>query len=126
VNINDPRSFLDARPALQTWLKVLLGIWVLSFLGLGWIVQSVLALLALFIIVPAIGFFIFRWWLQKNLVQAPCPVCQFELVGLNGNQTQCPQCGEPLQIRDNVFVRLTPPGTIDVQAVEVTAQVVDD
>lgn len=126
MNINNPKSFLDSRPALQTWIKVLLALWLVSFLGLGWLVKSLLVLVAIFAIVPVIAFFIFRWWLQQNLVQAPCPVCQFELVGVNGSQTQCPQCGEPLQIQDSLFVRLTPPGTIDVQAVEVSAQVVDD
>jgi hypothetical protein len=126
VNSNLPPSFLDARPALKTWLKVLLGIWVLSFLGLGWVVKSVLVLLAIFTVIPVVGVFVLRWWLQKNIVQGPCPVCQTNLAGMNGSELQCSQCGEPLQVRDNLFVRLTPPGTIDVQAVEVSAQVVED
>jgi predicted RNA-binding Zn-ribbon protein involved in translation (DUF1610 family) len=126
VNWNSPKTLLNNYPALQTWLKVILVIWLLSLIGLGGLVKSVLVVLGLLILAPVVVALGFYWWFQRNLIQSACPVCQFELAGINGTQTQCPQCGEPLQVQDNKFTRLTPPGTIDVQAVEVSAQVVDE
>lgn len=126
VNWNRPQTLLSNYPALQTWLKVILVFWLLSLIGLGGLVKSFLVVLGLLILAPVVVMIGFYWWFQRNLVQGVCPVCQFELAGVNGTQTQCPQCGEPLNLQDRQFIRQTPPGTIDVQAVEVSAQVVDD
>jgi hypothetical protein len=41
---------------------------------------------------------------------------------LEKSQLQCPSCGEPLKIENGQFERLTPPGTIDVDAVDVEAK----
>ncbi|KGF73684.1 hypothetical protein DO97_12690 [Neosynechococcus sphagnicola sy1] len=108
------------------WLTFLGILWLLGAVGLGWLVNSVLILLGLIFIAPVLAFFGFRWWLQRNLVQGECPICQFELTGLNRTQFQCPNCQESLKVESGQFVRLTPPGTIDVQAVEVTAQRLED
>ena len=72
------------------------------------------------LITPVIAWFGFRWWLKRNLVEDQCPVCSYELTGFNGTESRCPSCGEPLKVEGGQFKRLTPPGTIDVDAVEVS------
>jgi hypothetical protein len=106
---------------LASWLTFLLVIWLLGSVGLGWLVNSFLILVGLLVLAPVLAFFWFRWWLQRNLVQAQCPVCNHGLTALNHTQLQCPSCGELLKVEQGEFNRLTPPGTIDVQAVEVSA-----
>ncbi|MFM9265513.1 hypothetical protein [Tychonema sp. BBK16] len=108
-------------PAISNWL-VLLGIaWLLASLGLGWIVKSIFILVLFLLITPVIAVFAFQWWLKRNLVEGKCPVCQYELTALNQTQCQCSNCGEPLKVEQGQFIRLTPPGTIDVTAVEVSS-----
>jgi predicted RNA-binding Zn-ribbon protein involved in translation (DUF1610 family) len=126
VNLNSPKSLVINLPTIRFWLSLVLVIWLLGFIGLGWLVKSFLVLVGLLLISPVVIFLGFRWWLQRNLVQSPCPVCNFELTGLKGTQTQCPNCGESLQAENQKFQRLTPPGTIDVQAVDVSAQTLED
>ena len=109
-----------------TWLTLLVVVWFLGVVGLGWLVKSFLFLFGLLLVTPALVFLGVRWWLQRNLVQAQCPICQHESAGLNRTQIQCPNCGEPLKVEQGHFNRLTPPGTIDVQAVEVPARAVKD
>lgn len=105
---------------------VILGvIWLLGAVGLGWLVKSFLILIGLILIAPVIAFLGFRWWLKRSLVEDQCPVCGYESVGLNQTQFQCPNCNEALEVKQGQFNRLTPPGTIDVQAVEVPAKRID-
>jgi len=99
---------------------------LLSAIGLGWLVKSFFILLGILLLTPAIGFVGFRWWLQRNLVQGKCPVCSTDLVGLNQAELSCPNCGELLKIEQGSISRLAPPGTIDVVAVDVSAQSHDD
>ncbi|MBD1845874.1 hypothetical protein H6F89_21180 [Cyanobacteria bacterium FACHB-63] len=99
---------------------------LLSAVGLGWLVKSFLFVLALLIGAPIVGIFVFQWWVRRNIVQADCPVCGAELTGFNQAQMQCSNCGEPLQAEKGRFKRMTPSGTIDVEAVEVAVQVLDD
>jgi hypothetical protein len=94
-------------------------IWLLGSIGLGWLVKSFFILLALLIVTPVIAFLGFRWWLSRNLVQSQCPVCHQESISLQNTEFNCPNCREPLKVENGVFQRLTPPGTIDVSAVEV-------
>jgi len=101
-------------------------IWLLGAIGLGWIVKSLLILLALLLIAPVIAFVGFRWWLKRNLIQSSCPVCQYEFVSLNRANFACPNCNEPLKAEDGHFTRLVPPGTIDVSAIEVPTQQIDE
>jgi hypothetical protein len=101
-------------------------IWLLGAIGLGWLVKSLLILFGLILLAPVLAFFGFRWWLKRNLVQSQCPVCSFEFVGLNNSEFQCPSCGEPLKVEQGRFNRTVPPGTIDVAAVEVSAQQIED
>lgn len=111
---------------LRPWLTLLLVASLLASLGLSWLVNSLLIIFGLLFIIPIIGFFGFRWWLQRNLVTDKCPVCSFELTGLNNSQLQCPQCGERLLVKNNQFNRFAPEGTIDVTAVEVPAKSLEE
>jgi hypothetical protein len=111
---------------LRPWLTLVGVVWLLASLGLGWLVNSLLIIFALVLLAPIVAFFGFRWWLQRNLVAAQCPVCGYEFTGLNNSQVQCPNCAESLLVQNNHFQRLTPAGTIDVTAVEVPAQSLED
>lgn len=123
----DPsRAYPIRWQALRPWLVTLGGIWLLGSVGLGWLVKSLLFLIGLIIITPVLGFLGLRWWIGKTLVQDACPVCQYKFSALNNSQTQCPNCGEALNISDMKFQRPLSPGTIDVQAVDVTVQAIED
>jgi hypothetical protein len=97
--------------------------WLLAALGLGWLVKSFFVLLGLMVLAPVVAFFAFQWWLKKNLVQDACPVCSFEFTGISQAEIQCPNCGESLKIEGGHFKRMTPSGTIDVEAIEVSASI---
>lgn len=125
VNLNSQRLMMGLS-ALRPWLTAIAVFWLLSFIGLGWLVQSLLVLLLLLFVTPIILFFGARWWLKRNIVQEPCPACGYTVIGLNNRPTQCPQCNETIQVEKRQFQRSTPPGTVDVQAVEVEVQVLDD
>jgi hypothetical protein len=104
---------------------LLLGL-LLGTVGLGWIVNGVLIFFALLLLLPAIAFWGFRWWLGRNLVESQCPVCDYQFTGFNERECRCPNCGEALKVEGGRFSRLTPPGTIDVEAVEVPARRLED
>lgn len=108
---------------IGSWLTWLALAWLLGTIGLGWLVKSFLIFIGLMLLAPVIALVGFGWWLKRNLVEARCPVCSFEFTGFNRSQFPCPSCGEPLQAESGDFHRLTPPGTIDVEAVEVSAEV---
>ncbi|MDX2229383.1 MAG: hypothetical protein NW220_07080 [Leptolyngbyaceae cyanobacterium bins.349] len=101
-------------------------IWLLGAIGLGWLVKSLLILFSLLLIAPIVAFIGFRWWLKRNLIQSSCPVCQHEFVSLNQSEFRCPSCNEPLKAEHGHFNRLVPPGTIDVNAIEVPVQQIED
>jgi hypothetical protein len=107
-------------------LWILLGMWILGSLGLGWLVKSVLFLVALVVLVPIVGLFAFQWWLNRNLVRGECPVCHQAIEGLNGSNMDCTSCGEALEVQGGTFGRQAQAGTIDIQAVEVMSQVVEE
>ncbi len=122
-SFNDLQQSLSGVGRIVVWLAIA---WLLGILGLGWLIKSFLVLLGLLLITPIIAFFGLRWWVQKNLVQGTCPVCSADLTGFNQMALQCPSCGEALQVDQGKFKRITPAGTIDVDAVEVTVQQIDD
>lgn len=101
-------------------------IWLLGAIGAGWLVKSLLILLGLLFITPLLAFLGFRWWLKRNLIQAECPVCRYEFVGISKAACHCPSCGESLTAENGHFSRSVPPGTIDVSAVEVPAQRIEE
>ncbi|WP_244533033.1 hypothetical protein [Geitlerinema sp. PCC 9228] len=111
------------------WLAIIVGIIFLSSIGLGWLVkgtfQFLLILLLFVFIAPSLILLGVRWWFSRQLVQDSCPVCEYEFTGFRKYEFKCPSCGEPLKVQDGKFQRLTPPGTIDVDAVEVSARQID-
>ncbi len=111
---------------LNFWLTIFAIVWLLGAIGLGWLVKSILIILALLLIAPVVGVLAFRWWLKRNLVEDKCPVCSTSLAGVEGMKLACPNCGEPLMVDDGKFQRITPPGTVDVNAVEVSAKQLED
>lgn len=110
---------------LGCWLTIIAFAMLLSAVGLGWIINGFLILFLLLLFTPVVAFFILQWWLKRKLVQDSCPVCSYEFTGLNNSEFQCPNCGEPLQAEGGKFIRITPPGTIDVEAVDVQVQVLE-
>jgi len=106
-------------PNWRRWLGWLAILLVLSSLGWGGLARGLSFLLLLFVLTPALVTLGLRWWLRRQLVAAACPVCGFEFQGVLQTQTQCPRCGERLQVTHKGFVRLTPPGIVDVEAVEI-------
>lgn len=103
------------------WLTLILGALLLTSVGLGWVVNSVIIVLGLMILLPIIALVGVQWWLRRNLVEDECPVCQYQFTGFNGTMSRCPNCSEPIKIENGKFQRITPPGTIDVDAVDVDA-----
>lgn len=99
---------------------------LLSSIGLKWVVNSFLIFIALLLITPVIIFFIVRWWLKRNLVEDQCPVCTYQFTGFNNMECRCPNCGEVLQVESGRFKRITPEGIIDVDVIEVTTQQLED
>jgi len=119
MNQNNTTRLSFNLSGISFWLTIFAVVWLLGSIGLGWLVKSIAILLVLITLAPIVAFIGFRWWLRRNLVESACPVCSYESVGLNGTQLRCPSCGEPLKVEQGQFMRLTPPGTIDVQAVDV-------
>lgn len=97
------------------WLNLLILLTLVSVLGLGWLIKSLLFLL-LFLFLALIGIAIaFQVWLRTRLLTAPCPVCGYVSTAIKDEPFECPNCGEPLEVSGSKFARLTPPGTIDVE-----------
>lgn len=115
-------SFNAFKPLIITFLVI----WLVGALGLGWLIKSFFLLILCLMLVPVLLLIGGRWWLSRNLIQQPCPVCSYELTGLSVVETRCPRCGEVLEIKNKTFQRVSSPGTVDVDVVDVTAQAVED
>ena len=126
MNQGNSKGFQLTLASIGNWIIVLAVVWLLGSIGLGWLVNSVLILIGFILIAPIIVFIGLRWWLNRNLIIDKCPVCSYEFTALNQTQFQCPNCGEPLKVEGGNFSRLTPPGTIDVSAVEINAQQIEE
>lgn len=126
MNQDSFKNFQVGLAEVSRFLLPFAVIWLLGAIGLGWLVKSFFILMALILVAPVIAYFGFRWWLRRNVIQSDCPVCHAEFVGLNKTEFRCPNCTEPLIVENGRFQRLTPPGTIEVNAVEVPAQVIED
>lgn len=126
MNQDTPKLLQFNLSGVGCWLAVLTTFMLLGAVGLGWIVNGLLILVVIAIVTPVIGWFVFRWWLKRNLVEDKCPVCAYEFTGFNQTECQCPNCGEPLKVEQGHFNRVTLPGTIDVEAVEVSARQLED
>ncbi|MGL5081873.1 MAG: hypothetical protein ACRC8A_10345 [Microcoleaceae cyanobacterium] len=126
MNQGRPRPFLLNLSGLSNWLTLVIIIWLLATFGLGWLVNWILILIGILLLAPVVFVVGVRWWLDRNMVIDQCPMCRYEFTALNQTQCQCPNCGELLHVDQGRFSRLTPPGTIDVQAIDISAQTTDD
>ncbi len=126
VNNRFDRLLQYNNSALGCWTSLILITLLLTSVGLGWVINGFLILLAFLFITPVVAFWGFQWWLKRKLVQDSCPVCSYEFTGFKNTEFRCPSCGEALQVTGDRFSRLTPPGTIDVDAVEVSVQQIED
>jgi endogenous inhibitor of DNA gyrase (YacG/DUF329 family) len=126
VNQNDFKMSQISWSGLGFWLAVIAVLWLLGSAGIWFLVKSFLMLLGFLFIAPIVGFLILRWWLQRNLVEGPCPTCGYQVVGVNSMTLRCPNCSEPLKVEKGNIRRLTPPGTVDVDAVEVPTKQLDE
>lgn len=111
---------------LGCWLPLIAIALLASSVGLGWLVNGFFILIALAFIAPIFVFWGVQWWLKLNFVQDNCPVCNYEFTGFKNAEFQCPNCNEPLKVTQGHFARIMPPGTIDVDAVEVSVQQLDE
>lgn len=125
MNLNQSQHWLVNLSAMRSWLTFFAIVSLLGFIGLGWLVKSLLIMIALILLTPILLFVGLRWWLGQNLVKGACPSCGNPLTGLNNTQTTCPYCAQMVSVEKSSFQRPTEPGTIDVQAIEVTSQSVD-
>lgn len=91
----------------------------LGSIGLGWVFNGILFLFAFLLISPILGWIGLNWWLKRNLIEDSCPVCDYQFTAINNQECNCPSCGEPIQVKGGRFQRITPPGIIDVDAIEV-------
>lgn len=123
MNFNNLQHNFDK---IRPLLTVIAIVWLLGALGLGWLVNSLLIIIGFLLITPVIAFVGINWWIKRNLVTDNCPVCEFEITGINNSQLQCPSCGEKLSVKNNKLSRFAPEGTIDVTAVEVQAKSLED
>ncbi len=122
MNQNTPKLLKLNLSGASCWLTILVTFLLLGTVGLGFLVKGFLILISLVFILPVVGWLGFRWWLRRNLIEDQCPVCGTSFTGLNQTQFSCPSCGESLKIEQGHFTRLTPPGTIDVEAVDVSVK----
>lgn len=111
---------------LGCWTSIILLVFIFTSVGLGWVINGFIILVALLFVAPVIAFWGFQWWLRRKLIQAQCPVCSYEFTGFKNTEFNCPSCGETLQVEGDIFSRITPPGTIDVDAVEVSVQTMEE
>ena len=111
---------------LGCWASIIFIGFILTSFGLGWIFNGLIILVALLFVLPVIAFWGLQWWLRRRLIQDNCPVCNYEFTGFKNTEFNCPSCGEALKIEGKTFSRMTPPGTIDVDAVEVTVQSIEE
>lgn len=111
---------------LGCWLVSIVAFVLLASAGLGWFANGLLIFLGAIILLPAIALGAASWWVNRNLIEDNCPVCNYQFTGLNGTMSRCPNCGEPLKVENRRFCRLTPEGTIDVEAIEVEPRQIEE
>ena len=118
ININDS--------GLGCLLTLVIVSLLLGAIGLQWVVNGFLIFIALLFITPIIGIWGFRWWLKRNLVEDDCPVCNYTFTGFNNTDCRCPNCGEVLKVESGKFIREIPDGTIEVKAVEISNNILEE
>ncbi|NEQ67061.1 MAG: hypothetical protein F6K21_16460 [Symploca sp. SIO2D2] len=126
MNQNNPNLLQLNLSGAGCWLTLLATFLLVGTVGLGFVVKSILFVIGLLLILPVIGWLGLRWWLDRNLIKDQCPVCGYNFTAVNQTQCQCPSCGETLKIEQGHFVRFNPPGTIDVEAVDVSVKQIEN
>jgi hypothetical protein len=119
VTYNSPNVWQLNWAGVKPWLTPLLFVFLISTVGLGWLLKSILLLFGLFILLPILGIVGAVWWSSRNVVNGACPVCDSSLSAFNGTALDCLSCGEALRVENRQIVRLAPPNTIDIAAVEI-------
>ncbi|WP_448563839.1 hypothetical protein [Trichothermofontia sp.] len=129
----NPNSFFhrynwgqNSLSGLGCWFVLLAIVLLLGPVGLRWIVNGLFILLGLVLIAPIVAFVGLRWWLQRQIVQDQCPACRYEFTGLANAEFDCPNCGTRLEVQDKQFVRLGQANTVDVTAIEVPVNRLED
>mgnify|MGYP000049654541 CR=1 FL=1 len=125
MNLNQSQRLSVGLSVIRSWLPFILIVLLLGPIGLGWLLKSLLVLVGLILVLPVVLFVGLRWWLGRNLIQGVCPSCGSPLTGLKSTQTTCPYCTQTVAVENSAFQRPTEPGTIDVQAIDVTSQTID-
>ncbi|NEQ99562.1 MAG: hypothetical protein F6K30_23130 [Cyanothece sp. SIO2G6] len=118
---NDFNRLQGSFAGLRFWLTVLLLVWLISSVGFWWLIKSLFIFLGFLFLLPIIAVVGFRFWLQRSLITDQCPVCGQNLVAIRNQQLQCPSCGESLSATNTTIRRTTPPGTVDVEVIDVSA-----
>ncbi|MBT9313818.1 hypothetical protein [Leptothoe spongobia] len=102
------------------WLTLAIGFGLMTTVGIGWLLKSLLVLIVLLVSIPILLIVGAQFWLKRNLVEGACPSCSQPLTGFQSMMPMsCPNCGVALQAKDGTFVRVAPEGTIDVDVVDV-------
>ncbi|MEA5462750.1 hypothetical protein [Leptothoe sp. PORK10 BA2] len=101
------------------WLALAIGFGLVTTVGVGWLLKSLLILVVLLIAVPIVLVVGVQFWLRRNLVEGPCPSCAQPLTGFRTIPMVCPSCGVELQAKDGIFARAAAEGTIDVNVINV-------
>lgn len=120
MNPNGFKNTYTFSSGLRSWLVLIAILWLVSTVGLWWLIKSVFIIIGLFLLIPILAFVGFQIWLRRSLANGPCPVCSQNLVGINNQKIQCPSCGESLLVENKSFKRITPPGTVDVDVVDIS------
>ena len=120
MNPNGFNNTYTFSSSLRFWLVLIAILWLISSVGLWWIVKSVFIIIGLLLLAPILAFVGFQLWLRRSLVNGACPVCNQTLIGINDQKIQCPSCGEALVVENKSFQRVTPPGTVDVDVVDIS------
>ena len=113
-------------PGLGCWASIIFIGFILTSFGLGWVLNGLIFLVALLFVLPVVAFWGLQWWVKRKLILDRCPVCDYEFTGFKNTEFNCPSCGEALKVEAEAFSRMTPPGTIDVDAVEVSVRSIEE
>jgi predicted RNA-binding Zn-ribbon protein involved in translation (DUF1610 family) len=119
VTDNSPKVWQINAAGLRPWINFVLLCALTGSLGLGWVLKSALLILGLIVLLPVLAIGGVILWSRLNIVQASCPVCEYELTGFKGTELDCPSCGEALKVSQGTVTRVAPPNTIDVSAIEI-------
>ncbi|MBX2863425.1 MAG: hypothetical protein KTR27_07695 [Leptolyngbyaceae cyanobacterium MAG.088] len=101
------------------WLTLAIGLVLMTTVGIGWLLKSLLVLVSLLVLLPIVLIVGVQFWLRRNLVEGTCPSCSNPLTGFRNMPMSCPNCGVGLDLSTGTFSRVTPEGTIDVDVINV-------